>query len=404
MKLIVIFLVSIFNAHALPLLKGEVVQQKINGEYLVRGEISDKNKIEKTLGQNFYLVKADKLNSFKTIIAVYPNYRYLGNPMESEIMDPLFEKQFHHKMIGSEVAWKTTYGNDELIIAVTDNEFELQHEDLKDSWWKNINEIPDNGIDDDQNGYIDDVYGWDFIDGDNNVVARKEITHGTHISGTIAAQKNNIGVIGVAPNLKVMPLRWFSSENSTGWTTALIIETYNYAYEMGAKIISTSYGIDALVEDEAYRELVKDLTSKGILIVNSAGNAGKKDPPRGEIDELILVCSVKSKDADNQDKKSSFSNYGKGIDICAPGDPVYATVHSTYSDATDRYGISMGTSMSAPIVAASLGLIWSAFPELSADEVKNKLYENAKNIDDRNWFWVRGKLGHGRVDLKKVFK
>lgn len=371
----------------------------IEGEYIVfnNSEKIAGVKVLKNLGGGYKLIKTKNPATLKAFSLSYPNYQYFGNPMESmgEI-DPQYHKQYHHKMIQSEQAWNYSKGESEIIIAVTDNEFAMDHDDLKQAWWVNKDEIPGNGIDDDQNGYIDDVNGWDFASGDNNP-DHDGPTHGTHVAGIIAAAHNSIGVRGIAPHIKIMPLRWYGSGR---WTTALIIETYMYAYHNGAKIISTSYNIDILVNDMAYRKMLKDLTSKGVLIVNSAGNDSEKDPPRSVIKELILVCSVKTNEKD-ADEKSKFSNYGEGIDICAPGDPILSTVRDRYQGRS-RYGVLKGTSMATPVVAAAAALIWSRFPELNSHQVRRKLLLSTDDIDDKQWFWIRGKLGSGRLNLAKA--
>ena len=385
---------------ALPIKKNERFRVQIPNEYIVHSttkNISDK--IIKKLGKDLFLVRAQNKKSLSKYSKVSPNFAYYGNYLDIEEdntpNDVNFSKQFHHEMIFTTKAWSITKGSKDIIVAVTDNEFQIDHQDLTGIWWKNESEIPGNGIDDDNNGYIDDVIGWDFMGDDNDVDTYGDTTHGTHVSGIIAANSNNtLEGSGIAPGVKVMPLRWYGSERA--WTSAIIAETYHYAVDNGAKIISTSYNIDALVDDEVYIDSIKYARDHDVLIFNSAGNGGQKDPARGVLDDLILVCSVKSSSAKDQDKKSSFSNYGAGIDICAPGDPIYAPVQSNNADQI-RYGELSGTSMATPVAAAVAALIWSAHPNYSDEEVREKLYSTADNIDSRN-FWYRGKLGHGRVN------
>ncbi len=392
---------------ALPVKSGERFRVQIPGEFIVKtnGE-KIQQKIIKKLGKNVFLIHATSQMNLKNVRKVFPNYAYYGDykdVMPSTPNDADFSNQFHHTMIQTLDAWPITKGNKEVIVAVTDNEFQIDHRDLQTTWWKNNNEIPNNGIDDDQNGYIDDVFGWDFIGEDNNVDSDEEPTHGTHVAGIIAATANNKrGGSGIAPGVKVMPLKWYGNERR--WTSAIIYETYRYAVDMGAKIISTSYNIDGFVDDEAYLDAVSYARENNVLIFNSAGNSGQKNPPRQKIEEVILVCSVKSASERSQDKKSSFSNYGDGIDICAPGDPVYSTVQSpsnSPSGEQNRYGNLQGTSMAAPAAAAVAALIWSAHPNFSDDEVRQRLYDSADDIDHRN-FWYRGKLGAGRINASKA--
>jgi subtilisin family serine protease len=388
---------------ALPVKKGEFFKVVIPNEFIVQtnGEKLLHN-VKRTLGKNLFLVKTNSQKSLVGFKSVHPNYEYYGefkDVSDNTPNDTNFSKQFHHTMIETTKAWSTTKGSKEVIVAVTDNEFQIDHKDLQTTWWSNQNEIPGNGIDDDKNGYIDDVIGWDFIGKDNNVDSESESTHGTHVAGIIAATANNtLGGTGIAPGVKVMPLRWYGSEAS--WTSAIIAETYHYAVDMGAKIITTSYNIDWLIDDQVYLDAIKYIRDNNVLIFNSAGNGNQKNPPRQKIEDVILVCSVKSKDANSQDKRSSFSNYGTGIDICAPGDPVYSTTQSS-SGVQDAYGDLQGTSMAAPAAAAVAALIWSAHPNFTDEEVRERLYDSADEIDSKN-FWYKGKLGAGRINALKA--
>ena len=404
-KIIFVFLLSPSILFALPLKKGVNFRMKVPGEFIVKAN-STKGllNIKRRLGDNYYLVESQNSKKLNAVAQkVYPNYQYFGEYKEFDQTpnDPDFLKQKHHEMIQPLDAWSVSKGSKEIIVAVTDNEFQIMHEDLKNSWWVNENEIPDNNIDDDGNGYIDDVYGWDFIGRDNNTDSEDEYTHGTHVAGIIAAESNNgLGVSGIAPKVKVMPLRWYGEEGS--WTSAVVVETYQYAINMGANIISTSYNIDHLVDDQAYLDMVQEIKKNNILLVNSAGNTSTENPPRQNIEDIILVCSVKSEKKSVRDIKSSFSNYGTGIDICAPGDPVYSTTRS-YSSNFNTYGRRSGTSMAAPVVAAVAALIWSSHPNFSAEEVKRKLLNSVDNIDSVNP-WFVGKLGSGRINAYKAVK
>ncbi len=378
---------------------------QIPGEYIVKTNGQKFSlPVKKVLGKDLVLIKTNNKAALLGL-EYYPNYKYVGNHLdvkENTPNDEKFSEQFHHEMIKTTKAWGVTKGEKEIIVAVTDNEFDLTHNDLKNSWYKNENEIPNNGIDDDGNGYIDDVIGWDFLGQDNNVDSSDDSTHGTHVSGIIAATAgNSIGGAGIAPKVKVMPLRWCCSGGD--WTSAVVAETYRYAVDNGAKIINTSYNIDGLSTDQAYLDAVAYARSKDVLIFNSAGNAGEKDPARQSVEEVILVCSVKSKDAGNQDRRSSFSNYGSGIDICAPGDPILAPVRPTAGQ-SDRYGELQGTSMASPAAAAVAALIWSAHPNFTDEEVRQRLYDSADDIKDRQWPWSRSGLGAGRINAYNAVK
>lgn len=395
-------------AYSLPLRKGERIRVPIKGEFIVKTwniKNDVQHKVLRTVGKNLYLIKTNnEKNLLSTYKKVYQNYEYIGDFKEviSPNMpnDTYVGKQVHHQIIKTFKAWNITKGSKEIIIAVTDNEFQIDHKDLEKSWWTNPDEIPGNGLDDDNNGYIDDVYGWDFIEQDNNVDSYSDPTHGTHVSGIIAAMPNNkFSGTGIAPKIKVMPLKWYGSEYR--WTSATIAETYNYAIDNGANIISTSYAIDHLVDDELYRDVLRRAKAEGVLVINSAGNGNKKNPRRQLIKEIILVCSVTSSKGD-QDVRSRFSNYGTGIDICAPGDPIFSTVQVKLG-MQDRSAELSGTSMATPVVAAVAGLIWSANPNFTAEEVKKRLLNSTDKIDHKNKKY-KGMLGSGRVNAFKAIR
>ena len=387
-------------AQAIPVRDGETFRVQIPGEYIVQqsGKLDKSLNVLKKISRNLYLIKTTNEKSVgQKVEKIYPNYEYYGNYLEGEVIDD----QVHHQMVKTKQAWQMTRGESDIVVAVTDNEFELDHDDLKESWWTNAGEIPDNGIDDDGNGYVDDVTGWDFVGQDNNVDAGGS-THGTHVSGIIAAQAGNqLGVAGIAPQTKIMPLRWYGRERR--WTSALVAETYRYAVDNGAKIISTSYNIDSLASDQAYLDAVTYATDNQVMIFNSAGNSNRKNPARQSVEDIVLVCSVTSKALKDADKKSRFSNYGTGIDICAPGDPIYSAVQGRTSTGESRYGNLSGTSMAAPVAAAVAALIWSADPSLTVEEVKDRLYRSADNIDAKNRRY-KGMLGAGRVNAFKALQ
>jgi hypothetical protein len=164
-------------AHALPLKKGETLRVAIPNEYIVKTSNLSLIQNAKSLGAGFYLVKSAQKVQAEVVM---PNYAYFGNYLETAPNDPQFGEQVHHQILQTERVWNTTLGDETIIVAVTDNEFEMDHDDLKFQWWVNKGEVPNNGIDDDGNGYIDDVNGWDFMGQDNNMDVVDGPTHGTH--------------------------------------------------------------------------------------------------------------------------------------------------------------------------------------------------------------------------------
>jgi subtilisin family serine protease len=217
-------------------------------------------------------------------------------------------------------AWDTTRGSHEIIIAVIDSGLALDHPDFSDNLWINDEEIAGNGLDDDGNGYIDDIYGWDFIDDDG--FPDDLNSHGTHVSGTIAAAGNNgRGISGVMWRAKILPLR-FLGISGTG-STADAISAILYANEKGAHIINNSWG------GSGFSQALKDvIDASGAVVVCAAGNSSVNNdmtpffPASFTSPNVISVAAT-----DHNDSLASFSNYGTvSVDIGAPGENIYSTI------------------------------------------------------------------------------
>jgi subtilisin family serine protease len=301
-------------------------------------------------------------------------------------------------LIQASEAWEHSTGEG-IIVAVTDNGFELEHEDLENQWFVNEKEIPDNDIDDDNNGYVDDVLGYDFNDEDNDVNPTGFFgdDHGTHVSGIIAAEANNeLGVAGIAPGVKIMPLKFTGGRS---WSSDIIAETYKYAADNGAKIITTSYFIDKWVGNKLFEESIQYVYDRGIIHFNSAGNGYKKNSARQAFGELVLVCSTEANE-DDADKVSDFSNTGWGIDVCAPGGGDTGILSTSTKG---KYKRNSGTSMASPAAAAVAALIWSKNPTFTRDQVLATLYGTADDIDELNSEdYPAGYMGAGRINALKA--
>ncbi len=417
--LALIIIVSMTSAFALPVRQGETVRVHQNNEYIVKlkhryttrvslaplfkTQVVDQkyiryNLMKVTTAEKIYQNEFNAVYNNPYIDWIAPNYTYLGNAIEADPSsywgfvpnDPMFDRQEHLRIIQAPEAWLIEPGQAEIIVAVTDNGVDIEHPDLINGLWKNKNEIPNNGIDDDGNGYIDDYDAWNFSANNNNPRPGSD-SHGTHVTGTIVATANNdLGVAGVAPGVKVMPIKFYGDGS---WTSEVISRSYHYAVDNGARIITTSYNIDGMVNDQVYADAVNYIYEKGGLLFNSAGNSGRDNPTRIKNEQVILVCATQSNYASraNNDIIANFSNYGTGIDICAPGNPVFATMNN------GRYDGMSGTSMASPVAAAVAALIWSKYPNATNAQVLKRLYDSADNIDEKNRSKT-GKLGAGRVN------
>jgi hypothetical protein len=334
------------------------------------------------------IATADLLAQLKTRDGVKwcaPNYNYIGDPREFTPNDPQYASQYHHPLMKNNLAWDITLGDPSIIIAITDDGFEVTHPDLAANFWSNPGETPGDAVDNDLNGYVDDVYGWDFVQNNNNVTANNgSDTHGMHVAGISAARTNNaVGVAGTAGDSRLMAIQFYDGGT---WTSSMVANSFIYATNNGAKIINTSYNIDGFVGDPTVNAAFDYLYNNGVLHFNSAGNNGQLNPPRQAFHKTLLVVNTTSTDV-----KSSTSNYGVGVDICAPGTSILSTLRN------NTYGSNSGTSMAAPNAAGAAALIWSAHPNWSRDQVAAQLCATADNINAQNPTLV-GLLGAGRVN------
>jgi len=291
--------------------------------------------------------------------------------------EPLFNLQWGHHNEGAtfgfadvDIDWKEyrDAGNQisTVIVGVIDTGVNYSHEDLAANMWRNPGETPNNGIDDDGNGYVDDVYGYDFYSNDNNPM--DEHGHGTHVSGIIAAPENGKGIVGVNPTAKIMALRFLGSDGS-GYTSGAVL-ALQYAIDNGAQLTNNSWGGGGY--SAAMRDMIAKAMTANQLFVVAAGNdntnidASPSYPASYDLDNMIVVGS-----SDYFDEKSSFSNYGANtVDILAPGSQI-ASLHLG-----NDYVYMSGTSMASPYVAGAASLLLGKNGETPYEFIKQALLEN----------------------------
>jgi UPF0755 protein len=358
-----------------------------------------------------------ELEKNKKIEVIEPNYIYHASFIPS---DPYFSEAWYFKKIGAEKAWDIVFGGkEEITIALIDSGVDINHPDLKDNIWINSKEIPNDGIDNDGNGFIDDINGWDFVENKPDPTPKffpswtiSGMNHGTVIAGLSSASLNNQGVVGLAFKTKIMPIRVLNNRGEG--TLENVIKGIDYAIKNKADIINLSFVGPNY--SQLLFETIKRAWENNIFIVAAAGNNSERNGD--DLDEKPLYPICLDKDykeniiigvtaTDENDKKAYFANYGsKCVDISAPGTRIYSTLFYFPSKKEfDQYygGYWSGTSLATPLVAATAALIKSISPSISNREIRNIIFETAENIDSINENF-KGKLGRGRLNTFKAIE
>lgn len=320
--------------------------------------------------------------------------------------DPRLSEQWYIKKIQLDQAWEKTYGDPDVLICIIDTGIDYHHEDLYPNLWINSGEDLNgngliepsdfNGIDDDDNGFIDDIQGWDFTDAphfpdsgdyqDQDNDPFDENGHGTNVAGIIGAVANNsIGIAGMAPGCRMMNLRAGTSQGlleEDDVASAII-----YAVDNGARIINMSFG------DVATSQMLRDVCQfayrSGVVLIASAGNSQSAEVhyPSGFSETISVGATTED------DYLAGFSNYGATVDLVAPGVSLLTTAMG------NLYKTFSGTSASAPVVSGVAGLILSLHPQLSNQDVRNILVSSADDLGEPGWDqnYAAGRLNASRA-------
>jgi subtilisin family serine protease len=301
--------------------------------------------------------------------------------------DSLFSQQYALASARVPEAWETTDGAG-ILIAIIDTGVELDHPDLQNQIAVNAaeaNGLP--GVDDDGNGFVDDVRGFDFTDvpgypGDGDYLVRDpdpsdDVGHGTEVAGVAAAERNNArGIAGVAPDARILPVR-AGFHTTLPFVAALLQEddaaaAILYAADRGAKVLNLSFG--DVIDAPLIRHAVRYARERGALVVASSGNTGADHPffPASYPGVLVPGASTRN------ETRADFSTYGQDLDLLAPGVGIYTT------DLGGTYRTSTGTSFSAPMTSGVAALVWSAHPDWNADEVAWAIRLGARR-DEPGW-------------------
>lgn len=343
--------------------------------------------------------------------------------------DPGYASSWALQKVKAPAAWDIATGNGQTIVAVIDTGFGLTHEDLTGSWLRSSGEtgltkigdrcwtgVPqdktNNACDDDGNGYVDDYRGWNFSLSDNNPMTGRTnqsgvgVAHGTQVAGLVGATGNNsTGITTINWQTKIMPLQALS-DDGVGYTSDVAAAIY-YAVDNGADVINMSLGGSDY--DPALALATTYAYDRGVVVVAAAGNCGSgteqgcENAPAGSMtypalnDHVISVGATTS-----NDQRASFSSYGPGLDIVAPGSGTIVSSTWTASNSLSLYSGSLyGTSFAAPQVASLVSLIKSIRPNSTVDDITALLSASASKLPTMTAPYSE-QLGHGMIDAERA--
>lgn len=352
------------------------------------------------------LRRTEKVLNIKTLDHIYLHYG--ENGIDDIALPPLGPDNFEsintdavaNIDINIEDAWKTyseTENKRTVTVAIIDTGIDTTHSDLKDSIWVNEDEIPGDSIDNDGNGYVDDVNGWNFVSNSNEICTGEEDSHGTHGAGTIAAAWNNGGIAGItdSTHVKLMVLKALGGSEGKG-SPESVIEAIKYAEANGADICNLSFGSSNCTPE--FEAAIRD--SKMLFVV-AAGNGNQYQigydidkspvyPASLPYDNVITVGNLLF-----NGHLDESSNYGAtSVDLAAPGTYILSTIPG------DSYAYMSGTSMAAPMVTGAAALIYSARTDLSLQDIKTAILSTVHKLAP-----LKGKTATGgMLDVSAAIK
>lgn len=377
--------------------------------------VSDVRDLNVSFG-SFYTLKTDMSQKSVQALANDPAIEYIEESQtfsvtpivnKETVQDARFEDQWGLKNTGrnsggwfsrgkagedinAEGVWRLTRGRKEVKIAVIDTGVDYTHSDLAANMW--VNEAEKNGqpgVDDDGNGYVDDIHGYDFSNNDGD--PQDGHGHGTHCAGNIGALHNRSGIRGVMSNVKIVGIK-FLSDSGRGETEEAI-KSIDYATKVGVNLMSNSWGGGKF--SQALLDAITAAKDAGIVFVAAAGNSRADNdarptyPANYEVENVIVVGAH-----DGSGKRSSFSNYGKEtVHVFAPGSNILSTVPG------DRYQNMSGTSMACPLAAGAIGLLMSEYPNLTPLEIRERVIATGVKNGSLDSY-----TAGGRMDAKRLLE
>ncbi len=351
------------------------------------------------------------------------DYDYIETIDEYIPNDPKYNQQAFLKQIMANIAWDYTKGDKTVVIGIVDTGVDWGHDDLADNIWSNEEEIPDNGKDDDGNGYVDDIRGWDFVSLsqtdlndyknqgykllDNEDYQKEDNDpsdvegHGTHCAGLASAvSDNNVGIASVGFNCTIMPLRiGFSIIKKDGSRTgqgysSFMAKAFVYAANNGADVVNLSFGNSG----QMIRDAAQYCYEKGVAVFAAAGNDNTSEE-HSALSNCPYAFSVASVALDN--RKAYYSNYGSWVEISAPGGDYKNGGELLSTFPGNSYAYMQGTSMACPVTVGAYALLKSYYKDLSLEELIKRLFFTADDIYSVNPEYV-GQLGYGRINIYRA--
>lgn len=336
------------------------------------------------------------VQKFKYVDNLYSEVNNGGNLSIPKPGPGNYESKVTHAVSGIDIdiqpAW-TLYDQAQnkrsVIVAIIDTGIDINHQELRNAIWTNPGETDGDGIDNDGNGYVDDIHGWNFYSNNNKVFSGSEDSHGTHAAGTISASRGSYGIAGITDNnyVKIMPLKALGGKEGVGSPDA-VIKAIKYAEEKGASICNLSMGTTGYSE-----ELAQTIKNSHMLFVVSCGNGGVSGlgyntdlypvyPASLPYVNIISVANILFDGTLSKD-----SNYGaESVDIAAPGTYILSTIPD------NSYGYMSGTSMAAPMVTGVAAMLYSYRTDISLGDVKNIILGSSRKLDTLSGKVVSGGL------------
>ncbi|MBI2410497.1 MAG: S8 family serine peptidase [Candidatus Kerfeldbacteria bacterium] len=383
---------------------------------LYRTIVQHADQITQLNGKTFITVTAENVDARAQLMKELQHTPGIANVQQDQLRhitvlpdDPNFSDQWHLQEaaaggINAAEAWDTQTGSRNVVVAIIDTGVDTDHPDIADNLWVNDGEIPDNDIDDDGNGYVDDVNGYDFVDDNGNpspspdgrdndgyAGADTGVTHGTHVAGIVAAVGDNgVGLSGVAWHASLMAVQVLDDEGAG--TDSAIAAGIQYAVDNGANIVHMSLG--GYGSTDVLEEGVNYAIDHGVAVIAAAGNDGV-NINQNEFYPICYPQVIGVASTSEAGEASTFSNYGDAcVDVAAPGEYIYSTFYSDDNGYgfDNLYGELSGTSMATPVVSGVATLLLSQDPTLSISELHDVITLTADDID------MGSAYGTGRVD------